>query len=214
MKQSAVPTAAKRARNPRSGSRASSDRTRGDILEAAKQVLATQGYARFTLRQVASTAHISLGNLVYHYASKRDLVRALITQLMIEYRCRIDTFLHAATKSQSNDFASLVEWLMVDSISPATSRLFRELWVLALRDDFIAAAVNRFYEEMHVTAAARLKENFPNLTRQSALEIAHLMGIISEGANVLYGTARNPGTPLKRTVKLAASLLVKAAERG
>ena len=213
MSRTTVPAAMKRARNPRSGSRASSDRTRVDILDAAKQVLAAQGYARFTLRQVASTAHISLGNLVYHYASKRDLVRALITQLMIDYRGRIDTFLHASTQNQSNDFASLVEWLMMDSVSPATSNLFRELWVLALRDDFIATAVNQFYDEMHATAAARLKENFPKLTKQSALEIAHLMGIISEGANVLYGTTRNPGTPLKKTVKLAASLLVKAAER-
>jgi AcrR family transcriptional regulator len=207
-----TPALIKRARNRRSGSPASSERTRIDILIAAKHVLANNGYARFTLRRVASVAHVSVGNLAYHYKSKRELIRALITHLMIEYRGRIDTYLDSATKNRSNDFVSLVEWLMLDSVSVTTSRLFRELWAIALHDTFISLAVDRFYEEMHTTAAGRLCENFPRLSKQSARDIALLMGIISEGSNVIYGTAPNPGSPFKRIIKLAAGALVKAAE--
>ena len=44
-------------------------------------------------------------------------------------------------------------------------------------------------------------------------QIVQLMGIISEGSNVLYGTARSPTAPLDRVTRLAGTLLVQAAQQ-
>jgi AcrR family transcriptional regulator len=199
-------------RAPRSGSRASSERTRLEILRAAKHILATQGYARFTLRRVAAAAGLTVGNLAYHYPSKRKLVRALIVLLIDEYRVQVETYLQSATQRSPTGFAALVIWLMRDSVSPQTSRLFRELWTIALHDEFIATAVDGFYAEVQETAAAHLRQNFPDLPTPTARAIVQLMGIISEGSNVLYSTARRPTAPLSRVTRLAADLLVHAAQ--
>jgi AcrR family transcriptional regulator len=200
-------------RAPRSGSRASGERTRVEILRAAKRVLATDGYARFTLRRVAGEAGLTVGNLAYHYPTKRNLVRALIMLLIDEYRMQVDARLRSAPSRSPGAFRSLVSWLMRDSVSAQTSRLFREFWTIALHDPVIANAIDRFYAEVQETASTHLRHNFPNLPRRSARDIVQLMGIISEGSNVLYGTARSPTAPLDRVVKLACSVLVRAAQK-
>jgi AcrR family transcriptional regulator len=200
-------------RSPRRGRRASGDRTRTEILRAAKHVLATDGYARFTLRGVAKEAGLTVGNLAYHYRSKRTLVRALIMLLIEEYRAQIDVHMHTAPSGSPDAFRSLVTWLMRDSVSARTSRLFREFWTIALHDPVIARTIDRFYVEVQETAALRLRQNFPNLPAHSVEEIVQLMGIISEGANVLYATAQTPTAPLDRVTRLASSLLVQAAQQ-
>jgi AcrR family transcriptional regulator len=199
--------------SPRSGVRASGERTRMGILRAAKRVLATDGYARFTLRRVAREAHLTIGNLAYHYPSKRNLVRALILLLIEEYRAQIDARMRTTPARSPDAFRSLVVWLMRDSVSAQTSRLFREFWTIALHDPVIARAIDQFYAEVQETAARRLRDNFPNLPARSVREIVQLMGIISEGSNVLYATAHNPTAPLDRVSRLASSLLVQAAQR-
>jgi AcrR family transcriptional regulator len=176
-------------------------------------VLATDGYARFTLRRVASEAGLTVGNLAYHYPSKRNLVRALIMLLIEEYRMQVDAHLRSTPSGSPGAFRSLVSWLMRDSVSRQTSRLFREFWTIALHDPVIANAIDRFYAEVQETASTHLRHNFPNLPRRSVREIVQLMGIISEGSNVLYGTARSPTAPLDRVVKLACSVLVRAAQK-
>lgn len=198
---------------PRSGSRASSVRTKHRILRAAKSVLADNGYAKFTLRQVAAKSGVTVGNIAYHYPSKRELVRALITLLIQDYRVQVETFLRASAKRSSNAFAALVVWLMQDSVSRQTNRLFREFWSIALRDPVIATAMDRFYEEIQQTATSKLQESFPDLPLRRARAIAQLMGIVSEGSNVLYGTAQRPVAPLSDVSDLAAALLVHAAKQ-
>ena len=199
-------------RIPRSGSRASGKRTREEILRAAKHVLATDGYARFTLRRVASEAGLTVGNLAYHYPSKRELVRALIMLLIAEYRVQVEAHMRTTPSGSPRAFKSLVAWLMQDSVSTETSRLFREFWTIALHDPFIAKAIDTFYAEVQETAATHLRQNFPSLPNATVREIVQLMGIISEGSNVLYGTARAPTAPFARVSRLACSLLVRAAQ--
>ena len=201
------------ARAPKSGSRASSERTRLVILHAAKRVLATDGYARFTMRRVASAAGLTVGNLAYHYPSKRELVHALITSLIGEYREQVLTYLNHATGGASKGLGALVDWMIRDSVSVQTSRLFRELWTIAMHDEIIAAAVDRFYAEVHATAAERLRDNLPHLSAKGARGLVQLMGIISEGSNVLYAKTQQPFAPLNDVARLASELLEQAANQ-
>ncbi|HEX3848961.1 MAG TPA: TetR/AcrR family transcriptional regulator [Steroidobacteraceae bacterium] len=199
-------------RTPRSGSRESGRQTRQEILRAAKHVLATHGHARFTLRRVAKEADLTVGNLAYHYRSKRELIRALIALLIADYRREEEMRLRGAPRRSSRAFGALLAWLMQDSVSPETSRLFRELWTMALHDTFIAKAIDGFYTEVNETVTEVVRQHFPNLRPSAAREIVQLIGIISEGSNVMYATARKPTAPFQRVCRLACSLLVRAAQ--
>ena len=56
---------------------AKSERTRGRILDAARRLFNERGTAAVSTNHVAAEAGISPGNLYYHFADKREIIRAL-----------------------------------------------------------------------------------------------------------------------------------------
>jgi AcrR family transcriptional regulator len=188
--------------------------TQTAILAAARDVLITQGNSRMTLRRVADAAGITVGNLTYHFASKRQLLRALIEDLIAGYGARVQAFFNDRTMSPSEEFSALIEWLINDSASRATSRVFRELWAMALNDAHVARALDDFYDEILLRGADLLRRSQPRLTDSSAGAIVHLLSLISEGANVIYGTRTNRATSLQAVIALAVQLLGRAVQVG
>ncbi len=165
------------------------------------------------MRAVAAQAGITVGNLAYHFPSKRGLARALIASLVEYYQSVSNEYLRSAKGSQGEGFAGLIQWLMSDSVSKETSRLFREFWVMALHDEVIAGAIDGFYARTHETASALLRLAHPGLDSRMAGDIVQLMGAISEGANVMYATAAGSRrtASFRRVSKLAGDLLLRAA---
>jgi AcrR family transcriptional regulator len=55
--------------------------TRAALLDAAGEIVLRDGVSALTLDAVARSAGVSKGGLLYHFASKRDLVEALIARV-------------------------------------------------------------------------------------------------------------------------------------
>lgn len=55
--------------------------TKEQILDVAEQVVAENGYAGTTLRNIVSKAKVNLAAVHYHFGSKEDLVEALIARI-------------------------------------------------------------------------------------------------------------------------------------
>src|SRR5438309_4745135 len=84
------------------------DRRRAQILEAASRVFAGQGFHRTTVREVAREAGIADGTIYLYFASKQDLLLALLGQLGrvgerpadfaelagVDARASLDSYLH------------------------------------------------------------------------------------------------------------------------
>ena len=191
--------------------RAPREDTRADIMRAARQVLATAGYARLTMRAVAREAGLAVGNLVYHYPSKRHLSHALILSLMEYYQRESSAYLRKSGEDRRGGLAGLIRYYMKDSVAVETSRLFRELWTMALHDEEIATAMDRFYREAHRTAVRLVRATHPGLDQRHAHDIVQLMGTISEGANVIFATAPASVASRRRVAQLAGELLERAA---
>lgn len=192
-----------------SGRKARGNDTRSKILGAARHVLATAGYARLSMRAVAREAHVAVGNVVYYFPSKRSLMHAVIMGLLEHYKINAREYLRNA--GAGTGFAELLRWYMSDSVSWEMSRVFRELWAMALHDPAIAGAMDRFYDELHRLAAARLRAVWPQLSRQRAHDIAQLLGTMSEGTNPIYATTSRSASSLRRVAQLAGELLIHAA---
>lgn len=62
---------------PRAASGAKSQATRGRILDAALQLFNEQGTAAVSTNHIAAAAGLSPGNLYYHFADKKEIVREL-----------------------------------------------------------------------------------------------------------------------------------------
>jgi AcrR family transcriptional regulator len=64
----------------RRGPRATSERTRNRILEAAHRLFNELGTAAVSTNHIAAEAGISPGNLYYHFGDKHEIIRALHTR--------------------------------------------------------------------------------------------------------------------------------------
>jgi TetR/AcrR family transcriptional regulator, acrAB operon repressor len=60
-----------------------SERTRQQILEAARREFAAHGVTRTSLQDIASAAGVTRGAVYWHFTSKRDLFRAMREQVSL-----------------------------------------------------------------------------------------------------------------------------------
>lgn len=58
--------------------RRKSEISRGQILDAAARMLRRQGYGNTTLRRIAAVAGIQAGSIYYHFASKDEIMDAVL----------------------------------------------------------------------------------------------------------------------------------------
>jgi AcrR family transcriptional regulator len=177
------------------------------ILESARAVLVTHGYAAFTSRRVAEAAGMAVGNLTYHFPTKRELLRALIARLLKSYAQRFETFLADSKRNSALDLEMLVRWVWTDAIGVDTTRTFRELWALALHDVVIRRAIDDFYDEAMSGVVQLLKHARPHADLQTIQLLVQLIAMVSEGGSVLYGTGRERAVPHASILELVPRLI-------
>ena len=177
------------------------------ILENARAVLVTHGYAAFTSRRVAEAAGMAVGNLTYHFPTKRELLRALISRLLQFYAQRFETFLADSRRDSALDLEMLVRWVWTDAIGVDTTRTFRELWALALHDVVIRRAIDDFYDEAIGGVVQLLKQAQPRADVQTIRLLVQLLAMVSEGGSVLYGTGRERAVPHASILELVPRLI-------
>lgn len=60
------------------------------LVEAASKVILDKGVSHLTLDAVAHEAGVSKGGLLYHYATKDDLIKAMNQHIIASYRALIE----------------------------------------------------------------------------------------------------------------------------
>jgi AcrR family transcriptional regulator len=107
---------------------AKSRETRARILAAALAEASQSGFHKTSVARIAARASVAVGNLHYHFGSRRDLLRELMKLLMADLMTR----LHAADADDHADFferqrAGLLAYLDYLRANPAHVRLADEI---------------------------------------------------------------------------------------
>ena len=106
------------------------DRRRREISDAAVKIIAEQGYANTTTKEIADAADIAEGTLYNYFKSKRDILLGILQQLQQEP----DELLDEVESSEgAADPVAIVEWALSLLLTrlPFTRVLLAESW----RDD-------------------------------------------------------------------------------
>jgi AcrR family transcriptional regulator len=131
---------------------AKSRETRARILHAALAEVSDSGFHKASLARIAARANVALGSVNYHFGSRDELLRQLMTALMGDLMARLD----AADANQGGDFfererAALLTYLDHARSHPALVRLADEI---KLHDpDLYRRGADRMAERM----AARIR---------------------------------------------------------
>ncbi|WP_205525566.1 TetR/AcrR family transcriptional regulator [Pyxidicoccus trucidator] len=166
------------------------------ILDAAERLLVDEGHAALSLRGVAQRAGIRLGNLQYYFATREELVRALLARVLARARARLEERMRAAGDS-AGALDKALALLLEDQLDPASNRLFYDLWALAAREPTIASELRVFYAHYTEEVAELLLKAAPKLPRAEAVVRAELLVALLEGLSLFRsGTV---GAPTRRT---------------
>jgi AcrR family transcriptional regulator len=123
--------------------------TRERLLDAATEVIAERGLAAASLDAIATAAGYTKGAVYSNFASKTDLVIALLERRIAAQSARLDTLDPASTTGQGT----------LDEL-PETERRFLvlvlEFWLHAIRDERARSLIAGQYERARTVVAGYL----------------------------------------------------------
>ncbi len=110
---------------------------RDEILDAAASVVRRDGAALLTLDAVAAEAGVSKGGLLYHFASKDDLVAGLVDRLLARFDERVaaageggadfvSAYITASVHDDDDDVATAAALVAAVALSPDLLQPLRE----------------------------------------------------------------------------------------
>jgi AcrR family transcriptional regulator len=151
------------------------------ILKAALTVLIEEGASAFTIRRIAATCGMKVGNVSYHFPRKEMLIQVLLDDLKLELNVR-------RPEMSAEERLRLVIFFCLDDIcSKRTTHLFTELWALANHNDFVADRVRAFYQKVHAVIAEYVAELNPALNADEVHTLALFISASMEGTTPFLG---------------------------
>lgn len=175
------------------------------ILDAAAEVLISQGYKKLTLRQIALQADITVGNLTYYYRSKEALLKDLLEKILSTYLDEMERIIEASGDSPEDRFVAVVEYLIEDLNTERTTKFFPELWALANHDHYAAEMMENMYAKERQALYELIHACNPALDERQAIHLALFISSSIEGMTMFIGAGKKQEGSLQSMKKMACT---------
>lgn len=193
------------------GRRAGND-TAARIVLAARELLMKEGYAQFSMRNVAARAGLHLANVQYYYKTREDLVEALVADTGERYRNSYAELRAKGPADPEARFEAIVEFNLKDIATAETRRYFIQLWALLTEIDGRAGhLMNDLYAIDIQQLGDCIAELVPDADPPEVRRRASILAAMIEGMVVVRGAhSRNP-TELKKLMARARGMAMQIA---
>jgi AcrR family transcriptional regulator len=152
------------------------------VLQAARRLLAAEGYAGLSMRRVALDAGMTLSNVQHYYASKDRLLEALLLTTMNEFQAKMDRIAaEMRDRPRLDQFLSTADMFLEEITDPVTHALFFEIWALASRNAFASQLMDLMLGRERKTVYHLIKGLNPAISDEEYMERAILMVAQIEG---------------------------------
>ena len=193
------------------GRRAGND-TAARIVLAARELLMTQGYAQFSMRNVAARAGLHLANVQYYYKTREALVKALLDDTGERYRSSYQELRARGPTDREARFKAVVEFNLKDIATSETRRYFIQLWALLTEIDGRAGPLmNDLYAIDIQQLSDCIADLVPDTDAAEVRRRASILAAMIEGMVVVRGAhSRNPAE-LKKLMARAQGMAMQIA---
>ena len=171
----------------REGGYSKGHETREQILSAALHLLVEEGYSALTMRRIAAACGLRIGNLTYHFATREELIRALLDALIRAYEVEFDAILQFTDEPPEERLAEVCGLVLEDIRTKKTTHVFPELWALANHDPFVLERVQELYTRARRSLLDIVAEMRPDLDPQGRENLALFISASMEGLTVFAG---------------------------
>lgn len=182
------------------------------ILEAARDLLMRDGYHRLTMRKIAQTCGITVGNLNYYYATKANLLKNLLEMVIQGYTQEFDRIRSAHPDAPRQQLAGIIRFILDDLGTQETTRFFPELWALANHDEHAAALMEDLYSEARAVFIDLIGQINPTLNRRQIRQTALFLSASLEGHTMFVGYEKPWQKQIRPLKNIAVKGLVELVE--
>ncbi|WP_370395908.1 TetR/AcrR family transcriptional regulator [Cognatishimia sp.] len=156
---------------------------KGEIVAAAANLLAQQGEAGFSLREVAKVVGIKLASLQYHFPTREMLVTAVLNDVMDGYVDQVGAALETAGDDPEEQLRIAARALCEDTGGEGTQqRLEIHLWSMALNDVLVRDALDDSHREYIENICEMILAARPSLSAREARRRAVVIASMYEGS--------------------------------
>lgn len=153
---------------------------RAEILALARRVLVEDGYECFVLREIASRAEMKLGNLQYYFATREDLLEAVIHE---DLERDLGVIREAAARAGTAEAALRACCArLVESCTDESGKIWLVLAFLAMHNPRFAAFRARIYTGFYAELSTLVGRIRPSADAASRLLASQLIASVIDGA--------------------------------
>jgi AcrR family transcriptional regulator len=161
---------------------------RGEILDAAEDLLSKEGLTGFSMRRLADRVGIKLASLQHHFQSKGQLMEALIERSEDLYQQDLTRLLHELGDKPEELFVAVIDWMCREN--DKGGNLDFQFWARAAHDPVANAALDCYmasYRELlfELMTAINPKQKPATRWRRAAL-----ISTMIEGSLLILGEGR------------------------
>ena len=175
-----------------------------DILQAAREIFAADGYGGLSMRRVASQVGVSLSNVQHYYKSKDMLVEALLLDSLDQFQEKIDGI--AASMAQATrveQFMATIDMFLEELGNPVIRGMFFEFWALATRNTFASTLMERMQSRERKAIYKLIQGLSPEISDDEYVVRAALIVAQIEGL-MLFRVRNRPKRPGLEGLEVAA----------
>lgn len=172
---------------PREGGYSKGHETREQILTSALHLLVEEGYSALTMRRIAAACGLRVGNLNYHFATREELIRALLDALIRAYEIEFEAIQGFSEEPPEIRLAELCGLILEDIRTKKTTHVFPELWALGNHEPFVLERVQELYSRTRRSLLEIIREMRPDLDPQALEDLALFISASMEGLTVFAG---------------------------
>ncbi|MCO1463791.1 TetR/AcrR family transcriptional regulator [Burkholderia multivorans] len=166
-----------------------------EIIRAAANVLASEGYANFTLARVAKEVGILTSGLQHYFPVHEDLLGSTISALFATYYDRWSEMSQPSAKSAIERLFEVIDEVFVEACDPRVCRFSFEMFALAEHSEITYTLLSKSYAEYRQIYVNLVREIDPTVSGRECLARATLIAAQFEGLMIYtYSTGRQtPG---------------------
>ncbi|WP_372747206.1 TetR/AcrR family transcriptional regulator [Litorivivens sp.] len=158
---------------------------RKQILQAAIEIIATEGYSALGMRSLARASGLKLGALQYHFANWEALLVALASYISDVYKAGWHDLQARGVGSSPVEF---IQMLLEDAPGNAllSDRLWPQLWAMGQVEPLVKELVDGIYAQYLSLLERALKTAGSPAPRIEAIALMSLV----EGSTIFIGEGR------------------------
>ncbi len=163
--------------------------TAAKLIATAHDLLETEPLARFSMRNIAESAGVSLANLQYYFPRREDLVHAMSIDLDQRYRqAQAAVVADIDANSPLERFKAVLRYQLEDITLKSTRQFFIQYWALVgSMDDFEGGYLRDLYEYDIEQINEHLAALRPDLSEQRLMELSTMIAAMIEGLMLMLG---------------------------